>query len=124
MIQPKVVDDKKGAGSFRIAGGKGYVELVCEGNLPDISQEVKYSITIGSGKKRQPLRGPITHNFAEMAVSKLPKGQALWDFNHAVDKDSSTFVVCLEILPVESEVQAASKIPEDAAPIKPGQKRW
>jgi len=98
MIYPHVVNDKKGGASFKKANGRGYIELACEDELrPDV-QDVRFRIAIGSGDKRMPARGPVSHNFGEKAVSGLPKKDALWDFTQAVDKATSTFVVVLEVL--------------------------
>jgi len=98
MIYPLVVSDKKGGASFKKAQGRGYVELACEEALPEAVPAVRFRIAIGSGDRMSTARGPIEHNFAEKAVCGLPKKQALWDFNSAVDRSSQTFVVCLEIL--------------------------
>jgi len=133
LIYPLVVNDKKGGASFKKAGGRGYVELACEETLPASVPEVRFRIGIGSGEKRSAARGPVAHNFAERAVSGLPKKQGLWDFHTAVDKASNTFVVCLEVLsglPAGAATTAtgtagASLQSAATAPTRvPGQKRW
>lgn len=122
LIHPKVVDDRKGGASFKMAGGRGYVELACEEVLPASAPEVTFRIAIGTGEKRHPHRGPVSHNFSQKKVCGLPKDQALWNFNTAVDKETKTFAVCLEILPQGTEVAAA--VVGSSALRKEGPKRW
>lgn len=98
MISPLVVNAQKGGASFKKAGGRGYVDLACQNELPQSVPPVRFRIGIGTGERKRDPRGPVTHNFAEKAVSGLPKKDGLWDFNLAVDKGTHTFVVCLEIL--------------------------
>jgi len=104
MITPKVASETKGGASFKKARGVGFIELVCEETLPDAVPQVSYKISIGSGDKRQPARGPVTHDFSKQAVSRFPKGLAEWDFQSAVDHESMTFVVCLEIIPTTAKL--------------------
>mmetsp|Transcript_87962 Transcript_87962/g.247144 ORF Transcript_87962/g.247144 Transcript_87962/m.247144 type:complete len:458 (-) Transcript_87962:88-1461(-) len=99
MIYPKVVSDSKGGASFKKAKGHGFVQLKCEAELQESVANVDWRISIGSGERLQAPRGPVTHNFALSAVSRLAREQEEWNFNEAVDPESSTFVVCLEIIP-------------------------
>lgn len=107
LIHPLVVNDKKGGGSFKKAGGRGYVEIACEQELPAGVPDVQFRISIGSGERRSVARGPVSHNFAERSVAGLPKKQGLWDFNVAVDRETHTFVVCLELLSSDSPPSSA-----------------
>merc|ERR1740117_2599288 len=91
MLYPKVVSDTKGGASFKKARGCGFVQLKCEAELSEAVAHVTWRVTIDGEK-----RGPVPHNFALSAVSRLPKEQEEWDFNKAVQADSQTFVVCLE----------------------------
>merc|ERR1719433_241164 len=113
MIYPVVVNDKKGGASFKKAGGRGYVELACEDELPPGVPNVKFNIAIGqavgSAEKRLAPRGPVEHNFADKAVIGLDTKQRVWDFNLAVDKTTGTFVVCLEVLSADSKKPAVSR---------------
>jgi len=99
MIYPKVVNDGKGGASFKKSGGRGFVQLKCEAELAGDPSHVNFRISIGTGDKQQGFRGPVSHNFSSSAVCGLPKDQDEWDFNSARDDASSTFVVCLEIVP-------------------------
>eukprot|EP00442_Polarella_glacialis_P008818 CAMPEP_0115083666 /NCGR_PEP_ID=MMETSP0227-20121206/20719_1 /TAXON_ID=89957 /ORGANISM="Polarella glacialis, Strain CCMP 1383" /LENGTH=422 /DNA_ID=CAMNT_0002472163 /DNA_START=59 /DNA_END=1327 /DNA_ORIENTATION=+ len=99
MIYPKAVSDSKGGASFKKARGHGYVQLKCEAELSEAIANVAFRISIGSGDKMQPPRGPVAHNFSSSAVCGLPKEQEEWDFESVKDTDSMTFVVCLEIVP-------------------------
>jgi len=124
MIHPKVIDESKGGGSFKTANGRGYVQLACEDVLPTSAPEVSFCVTIGTGEKRQPLRGPVSHNFSEKKVCGLPKDKALWNFNSVVDKESKTFVVCLELLARSTDSgEAISNAGGNAQPSS-GPKRW
>lgn len=100
MIYPRVVSENKGGASFKKAKGHGFVQLKCEAELSEAIAQVTWRISIGSGEQRQDPRGPVHHNFALSAVSRLPKEREEWDFLQAVDQESMTFVVCLEISPM------------------------
>lgn len=99
MIYPKVVSDAKGGAAFKKSHGRGFVQLKCEAELSEAIANVSFRISIGSGEKAQPPRGPVSHNFSSSAVCGLPKEVDEWDFRSVVDEASSTFVVCLEIVP-------------------------
>eukprot|EP00927_Polykrikos_kofoidii_P041827 TRINITY_DN3568_c0_g1_i2.p1 TRINITY_DN3568_c0_g1~~TRINITY_DN3568_c0_g1_i2.p1 ORF type:complete len:312 (-),score=52.33 TRINITY_DN3568_c0_g1_i2:44-886(-) len=100
IIYPMFVNDAKGGASFKKARGHGFVQLKCEAELSEAHAQVSYRIYIGSGDKLQAPRGPVLHNFAHSAVSRLPKKEEEWDFNAAVDQESMTFCVCLEVTPM------------------------
>jgi hypothetical protein len=96
MLYPKVVNDAKGGASFKKARGKGFVQVKCEAELEQTMANVRFRIGIG----REGNCGRAqSHNFAQSAVCGLPKDQEEFDFNEAVDKDSQTFLVKLEIVP-------------------------
>jgi len=123
LIHPKVVDERKGGGSFKTAGGRGYVELAAEEMLPPDAPQVVFRVAIGTGQQRSPFRGPVAHDFSQKKVCGLPKDQALWNFNTVVDRETKTFVVCLEILPKGGEEAGARPTAEEAArPVGP--KKW
>mmetsp|Transcript_34860 Transcript_34860/g.80291 ORF Transcript_34860/g.80291 Transcript_34860/m.80291 type:complete len:444 (+) Transcript_34860:66-1397(+) len=95
VLLPKPNPDGKGGASFQKSGGVGSVHLKCEA----AKGMVNFFVSISSGRpdfKREP-RGPVKHNFAELSTCSLPKGQEMWDFTKAIDKDTQTFAVCLEI---------------------------
>jgi len=96
MLYPKVVSDSKGGASFKKARGCGFVQLKCEAELSQADANVQWRIVIGGVA-----RGPVIHNFSNSAVSRLPKDKEEWEFSTAVDQDSQTFVVCLEIMPAQ-----------------------
>lgn len=104
MITPKVANDAKGGASFKKAKGKGYVELSCEATLPEDAPEVQFRIGVGKEKEtsKTETRGTVSHNFHQQKIGRLPKDQAEWNFESAVDSTSSNFVVCLEILQNEN----------------------
>jgi len=99
MIYPKVVNDSKGGASFKKAKGRGYVQLKCERELPEDVAGVSFRLSVGGGGRHEEPRGPVAHNFHASAVCGLPRDLEEWDFQGAVDQESMTFVVCLEIVP-------------------------
>lgn len=92
---PKPNPDGKGGASFKKANGVGSVHLKCEA----AKGLVNFFVSISNGRpdfNREP-RGPVKHNFAELSTCGLRKGEEMWDFTKAVDKETQTFAVCLEI---------------------------
>eukprot|EP00929_Paragymnodinium_shiwhaense_P037220 TRINITY_DN19870_c0_g1_i1.p1 TRINITY_DN19870_c0_g1~~TRINITY_DN19870_c0_g1_i1.p1 ORF type:complete len:595 (+),score=135.17 TRINITY_DN19870_c0_g1_i1:69-1853(+) len=92
-------DGRRGAG-FRKSKGKGWIELKCEAPRKSGSQGIVFRFAVGRDEVRQPTRGVVFHDFAEMgSVCGLPKGQDQWDFRAAVD-DHRTFLIILEVMPL------------------------
>lgn len=95
VLVPKPNPDGKGGASFKKANGVGSVHLKCEA----AKGLVNFFVSISNGRPdfhREP-RGPVKHNFAELSTCGLRKGEDMWDFTKAVDKETQTFAVCLEI---------------------------
>lgn len=95
VLVPKPNPDGKGGASFKKANGVGSVHLKCEA----AKGLVNFFVSISNGRpdfNREP-RGPVKHNFAELSTCGLRKGEEMWDFTKAVDKETQTFAVCLEI---------------------------
>jgi len=102
MIYPNVTNDAKGGASFKKAQGKGFVHLKCEAELSEAVDQVKFRIGIGSGSLAQVPRGPMSHNFSQKAdcrYSTSPQGGEEFDFRAAIDADSMTLLILLEIVP-------------------------
>mmetsp|Transcript_2908 Transcript_2908/g.8101 ORF Transcript_2908/g.8101 Transcript_2908/m.8101 type:complete len:250 (-) Transcript_2908:261-1010(-) len=85
------------AASFRKAAGRGRIELKCSHGLPEDVTDMSFCVSVGDGKKFEALRGPFSHDFAVNGVGRLPKGQEEFDLKAAVDPESVTFVVRLEV---------------------------
>lgn len=97
ILVPASLTDPKSSGlNFQKTSGWGIVQVKCEAVLPEAHGRMTYRFWVGAGERLQRPRGPICHNFAETAVSSLPKGEDLWDFNVAVDPASSSFTIWLE----------------------------
>lgn len=99
-IFPKAVNDQKHGSGFKKAKGKGRVVIKCEEHLPEGTSDavMRFLISIGSGGKQQPLRGPVTHDFSEQPCGGLASCNDEWSFTTAVD-ESGIFVVSFLILP-------------------------
>jgi len=100
MILALSSGERKGQGCFTKSRGFGTVSLKLGSPLedPTSSPKIAFRLSIGSGHQRQALRGPVEHDF-DCSVCGLPKGIDEWDFRSAVDADSSTVTVSLEVLP-------------------------
>jgi len=98
MIYPKQVTDQKGGASFKKSKGRGTVTIKCEADLNTGSTPLQFRVYTGTGASKQTPRGPVEHDFSESAVCTLPRNIEEWDFEQVKDKDSSTFVVGLEVL--------------------------
>jgi len=97
MICPEAQNEGKGGSCFRKSGGKGFVQLKCEAELPCTISSMSFTIGVGNGSSVQETRGPAEHDFTSSAVCGLPKVQEIWDFQKYDDKGSQTFVICLEL---------------------------
>lgn len=85
------------ATTFRQAAGRGRIELKCSQALPEELSGLSFSVAVGNGKRFEASRGPFAHDFAVNGVGRLPEGQQAFDLKAAVDPESSTFVVRLEV---------------------------
>jgi hypothetical protein len=92
MVKPKVVGVKKGDASFRKARGQGTLELkLIEG--ADVAQTLSFGVSVGA----KSLCGCVRHDFSGSTVAGLSKSDEVFDFMSAVDTNTSTFIVSLEI---------------------------
>jgi len=99
-LWPKQTGQGRGGASFSKARGKGRVELKSEGNIEQNPSYLNFKISIGSANGRQEaFRGPVRHNFAEQPCAGLREGQDIWNFLDVEDKQTGTFVICLEVIP-------------------------
>lgn len=98
MIKPKIAGDRKGQANFKMANGRGYCELKCEAEADTLvtMPVVTFRLALG-GSPQKAWRGPVAHDFNDNTVGRLPSGVAEWNFSCAVEKDSMTFLVCLEL---------------------------
>jgi len=94
----KLVLRSKGP-SFLKAHGHGQIGIKCETILPETASQVSACFSIGTGKKQQPVRGPVFHDFAESATCGLPDAEADWDLRSSVYKSSKTVAIRVDITP-------------------------
>lgn len=99
MMMPKMMGEKKGQACFQKAHGCGSIVLKHVAPVEGTTSLSKliFRITVGDGKQRQTPRGPVDYDFGS-GVCGLPKRDELWDFLAAVNADSSTLTVSLELL--------------------------
>lgn len=101
MIKPRIAAEKKRQANFKTAGGRGYCEVKCEADASVAPPKVRFHFSIGSGLQQQSARGPVVHDFANNTVGRLPSDIAEWNFSSAVDTESSTLMVCLELAVID-----------------------
>lgn len=101
IITPTI--DGSTSSSFRKAKGKATVQLKCEAPRegPE-SSNLTFYLSAGSGvddQRLQEARGPVTCDFSQCGICGLrPQHDQVWDFLEVMDRQSETFVVCLEVL--------------------------
>jgi len=97
MICPETQNEGKGGSCFRKSGGRGFVQLKCEAELPCTISSMSFTIGVGNGSSPEETRGPAEHDFTSSAVCGLPKACEIWDFHKYEDRGSQTFVICVEL---------------------------
>jgi hypothetical protein len=105
VLKPKALDTLKGGSNFKNSRGKGYIELRCVSDLESDAAVATPTLTFRLGiwgKRKEPFRGPLRHDFRERAICGLPDGQDEWDFGKVVDHNNNTFSVIMELLKDDS----------------------
>eukprot|EP00440_Ansanella_granifera_P044848 gb/GFBE01048603.1/.p1 GENE.gb/GFBE01048603.1/~~gb/GFBE01048603.1/.p1 ORF type:complete len:395 (+),score=79.93 gb/GFBE01048603.1/:1-1185(+) len=115
VLRPIVSSDGRGGQSFKKAKGKGTVDLRCIHDVdPASSCPMTFRVAVGRGSSSAPpkeggaegaadaapvhrVSEPMRHDFAQKAICSLA-AEDKWDFNAAVDEESQTFVVSLEVM--------------------------
>lgn len=90
MLHPKVVSNERRGGSFAKAKGCGFVQVKSAAGLQD---RVALGVTVGTPADRV----PVVHDFAESAVLSLPKDGGVWDLRGAVDRETRTLTIVLDL---------------------------
>lgn len=98
IVYPKVSEAGKGGSSFKKSNGRGFVNLKCEGEIPESVADVRVRFGIGSGVCKQDMRGPIDHNFCASAICGLDKEEDVWDLRSVLDSATNTLVVSVELV--------------------------
>eukprot|EP00931_Biecheleriopsis_adriatica_P082710 TRINITY_DN5615_c0_g1_i2.p1 TRINITY_DN5615_c0_g1~~TRINITY_DN5615_c0_g1_i2.p1 ORF type:complete len:467 (-),score=104.30 TRINITY_DN5615_c0_g1_i2:199-1437(-) len=102
VMRPRAVGQERGEASFRRSRGRGTIMVRCMAESDTVQKPVvTFRIGVGSsetGSRQLKPRGPVRHDFSEKNMCGLPSGQDEWDFGKAVDEQTQTFVICLEIL--------------------------
>jgi len=97
--------------SFKTAGGRGYVQLKCESDTLHYEKcPLTFRLGISSGcgdDKWLAAKGPVTHDFGGRFgfITGLAEDQEEWDLQSAVENETKTFSIYLEIESVGQESQ-------------------
>jgi len=120
MLYPTVKSEGKGGASFKNSKGRGYISIKCEGdvsndyggNASNCPAQVNFNLAIGSRGVRLTEQGARSgkHNFAQSAICTLPGNANEWHFSPAVDPESDTFAVFLDMQLVRTWQNATSSI--------------
>eukprot|EP00929_Paragymnodinium_shiwhaense_P007579 TRINITY_DN111494_c0_g1_i1.p1 TRINITY_DN111494_c0_g1~~TRINITY_DN111494_c0_g1_i1.p1 ORF type:complete len:496 (-),score=130.09 TRINITY_DN111494_c0_g1_i1:126-1613(-) len=113
MLIPQATNEGRGGASFKKAKGRGKVTMKCESDcdLPDQATTLSFRISVGQGAGRMELpRGPISHNFKQHATAGLLQEEEIWDFASAADEATTTFVVCIEFVPVMTLTSSGERV--------------
>lgn len=102
ILRPRMVANDRGGAAFKRSRGRGSVQIRCMAEsgaheLPVATFRIGVGSSGKNGRQLKP-RGPVRHDFSEKNMCGLPSGQDEWDFSKAVDEDTQTFVICLEVL--------------------------
>jgi len=93
MIKPTSMGDRKRQTTFLKSSGCGSIEfklVECAGAAPELG----IGISIGKGERTQASPGSVKHDFARSSVCQLGDE---WNFRSAVDVESTTFLVSVEV---------------------------
>jgi hypothetical protein len=93
MLRPTSMGDKKRQTTFLKSSGCGSIEF----KLVDIAGPAPHldlNASVGKGARKQRLPGTVKHDFDWSSVCRLGDE---WDFRSAIDVESSSFVVCVEV---------------------------
>eukprot|EP00397_Hematodinium_sp_SG-2012_P017496 GEMP01017895.1.p1 GENE.GEMP01017895.1~~GEMP01017895.1.p1 ORF type:complete len:515 (+),score=97.99 GEMP01017895.1:158-1546(+) len=87
LLFPVISSEARGGSSFKNAGGKGIVQLKCEGAPSGEDGRNRSSLILRFfvGSQEEP-RGPVTNDFQERPVCGLPQNIAQWDLAAAVEQ--------------------------------------
>mmetsp|Transcript_44601 Transcript_44601/g.95859 ORF Transcript_44601/g.95859 Transcript_44601/m.95859 type:complete len:653 (-) Transcript_44601:334-2292(-) len=99
VIHPVAVHQSRRGSGFRKSKGRGSIEVKClSTRLPPNYPRVTFMVAVGNnGPRREPARGPVTHDFAEQSCAGLPKKREEWDLKAGVDEASRTLLVNVEM---------------------------
>lgn len=105
---------------FQTAKGRGKLELKCEGLPPEEAEPLTFSFSIGCGDNAEPARGPVVRDFLSCSVGSLPTDCEEFDFRGALDPQTASCSICLEVLPSPQRKQRLETHPTHRAGIGAG----
>mmetsp|Transcript_22084 Transcript_22084/g.69202 ORF Transcript_22084/g.69202 Transcript_22084/m.69202 type:complete len:264 (-) Transcript_22084:61-852(-) len=97
-IQLALVMHPKREVSFQKSKGTGCIDLKCIHAWPlSAPARMRCTVSVGKGSANRQVRGPFQHDFGSAALCLHSREQDDFDFVAAVDPESMTFPVVLEI---------------------------
>jgi len=95
MLKPKSMGAKKGQTTFKKSSGKGSVTLKLVESAEPLPQ-LRAHATVGTNTRAKKSEGGSEHNFGQGSLYYLGDD---WDFCSAVDSQTSTFAVSIDVSP-------------------------
>jgi len=102
LVKPRPMGDRKGQASFKKSRGWSSVELKLMGGMA-LAPKLRFLISVGGSSPR----GPVDHDFSDNTMGGLVNDNCWFDFASAVEPNSSTILVSLEVLAVTSKNKSA-----------------
>lgn len=103
MVFPVSSTEFSGGSSFRNAGGRGFIQLKCDGASTELAQfplEVNFFI-----HSPQRSRGPVRNDFFQKPMCGLPQNVSSWNLKEAVK--GTFFTIGITVREYEPEVNTA-----------------
>jgi len=94
----------RGQRGFKGTKGRGIIQLKSEAGVGETVLPITFRLSLTSGTEKAKIRGPVTHDFANGSVCGLPPNEEEWNLDAAVDRNSQTFVVRLDVEPTKMAV--------------------
>merc|ERR1712113_1358858 len=100
ILEPKATSERRGASNFRSCSN-GIVRLKCDEAELDAGSSVTFRIVLSGIHAHRP-RGPVRYDFSQGLLCGLPNELEEWHLLGAVESESSTFSIRLEVPPVHN----------------------
>jgi len=103
MLFPASSTEFSGGSSFRNAGGKGFIQLKCDGTSADMAEfPLEVNFFIHSPTR---CRGPVRNDFFQKPMCGLPQNVSSWNLKEAVK--GTFFIIGVTVREYEPDVNTA-----------------